>query len=162
MDADQRRQNDEHPEGKGGERKLLRRAWESGTPGSSALRNPPPKSTYVGGGAQGVSGSNSPNRIPNSGVQGEPCTVRYWSTCYIRLGATRTTRAPCHCLDLRALLRGRDECPSSKGEHSSRSFVPIFHSVYGVGGLLKKPPMVHRVHCCYQSSSQPRKLSVTR
>ena len=39
MDADQRRKNDEHPEGKGGETKLLRRG-KQGTRNRFRLRRP--------------------------------------------------------------------------------------------------------------------------
>ena len=40
-------------------------------------------------------------------------------------------------------MRGRDECPSSEGRTQPRCIVPIFHRVYGVGGLLK-----NHLACC--------------
>ena len=55
---------------------------------------------------------------------------------YIHLGPTRTSRTPCYCLALRALVRGRDECPSSEGRTQPRFTVLTFHRVFGVGGLL--------------------------
>ena len=86
---------------------------------------------------------------PNSGVQGEHCTLRYWSTSYIHPGPTRTTRAPCHCVALRALLRGRDECPSSEGRTKPplrRAFIsPCLRSWLSP---LKPPPPHLTVFCC--------------
>ena len=90
--------------------------------------------------------------------------MRYWSTYYIRLGTTRTTRAPCQRLAPRALMRGRDECASSEERTQPRYIVPTFHRVHGVGGLLKNHQWFTVYHCGWprlrrRLIRQPRKLS---
>ena len=78
------------------------------TPVGTGVLGTHPRRAPAWGGAQGGSWSNPPNWTPNGGVQGEPCTERYWSTCYIRPGPTRTSRAR----QRRPFtMRGRDECP---------------------------------------------------
>ena len=53
---------------------------------------PTPEGPLRGRGAQGGSGSSPPNWIPNSGVQGEPCTRRCDEHYYIRLGRRAACR----------------------------------------------------------------------
>ena len=105
---------------------------------------PTPEESLCGGGAQGGSGSNPPSWIPNRGVQGEPCTKRCWSTYYIRLGRVRLERLIIVFSYVDVTVKGRDECFSLEGRTQPRCIMPIFHRVYGVCGLLKKPPLPHR------------------
>ena len=60
---------------------------------------PTPEEPLCRGGAQGGSGSRSPNWSPNGGVQGEPVQEILRST-YILAGQSRT---PCHRVRLRLL-----------------------------------------------------------
>ena len=50
--------------------------WGTRNPRVLGSSEPTPEEPLRRGGAQGGSGSNPPNWIPNSGVQGEPCAVR--------------------------------------------------------------------------------------
>ena len=52
---------------------------------NTRVLDPPPKSPCVGKEPRADLGPTLPTGSPNIGVQGEPCTVRYWSTYYICL-----------------------------------------------------------------------------
>ena len=64
-------------------------------PGSTALRNPLPKSPCVWGGAQGVVWVKPSQLDPQSWGPGRALTERYWSAVTFLQGTTRTSRTPC-------------------------------------------------------------------
>ena len=105
------------------------------TPGSSALRNPPPKSPCVGKERRVGLGQTLPAGSPIVGSIVSPCTERYWSTYYVHLGRRIIVFA---YVDV--IVRGRDECPSSEERTQPRYIVPVLPPLPhrdGVAGLLK-------------------------
>ena len=67
-------------------------SWGPGTPGSSALRNPPPEEPVRGGEERRAwSGSNLLSWIPNGGVQGARTEMILRST-YLRAGCCAACR----------------------------------------------------------------------
>ena len=99
--------------------RLIPHPWGPGTPGSSALRNPRPKSPCVGEERRAVWVRPSPTGSPIVGSRVEPVqsdTAVHIITLgarHVRLGR-RVITCPCVLF----VVRGRDEAPPRESEHS--------------------------------------------
>ena len=100
---------------------------------------PTPEEPLRRGGAQGGSGSNPPNWIPNRGVQGELVQSDAAVNSITSRGVVQLERRIIVFAFVDVTVRGCNECPSSEGRTQPRDIVLALHCVYGGGGLLKKP-----------------------